>query len=127
MRTSLPEPYPGIELPSFGLAPPASGDLRVRTVNITVVGESGTVVFPSVSEFMGPMRFSAMRPTLDFVFKNTEDIDTETVHWVEHRASETLDRNAPKYVEFCWKTVVLNIYDYEIVDESPCFIRRVDV
>jgi hypothetical protein len=127
VRRTLPEPYPAIEMPSFGRAPSASGHMPLRIVTIVVGGEDGSRTSPTVGEFMGDMRFSVTRSALDHAFRGTGEIDPETMDWLRDRAAESMDSGVPAYVEFCWQTGVLDIHEAEPVTLEPCTTRRIEL
>jgi hypothetical protein len=115
-----PEPYPTVRMPSFGAAPTRAGLFPSRMVQVTVTYQDGSSVSPRVSEIMDGVRFSAARPTLNYVFKPGKPVDDETRAWLQARAKAVGPGSEPASVEVCWQDAAVNVEDAQVVNAKPC-------
>ncbi|WP_285240045.1 hypothetical protein [Pseudarthrobacter sp. MEB009] len=115
-----PEPYPTVRMPSFGAAPTRAGLFASRMAYVKVTYADGSTVNPRVSEIMDGVRFSAARPTLNYVFKPGKPVDDDTRLWLAARAKAVGGGSEPTSVEVCWQDAAVDVHDARVVNAKPC-------
>lgn len=105
-----PEPYPSIRMPSFGVAPDTEGHFRSRVLTISIRYEDGSVVFPMASELMQDFRFSAARPSLDYMFLGEEArVDDQVLRWLRKQGTRLGNGSEPTVITFSVRATSVDI------------------
>lgn len=115
-----PEPYPAVRMPSFGASPTRAGLFPGRMAYVKVTYADGSTVNPRISEIMDGVRFSAARPTLNYVFKPGKAVDDQTRLWLKTRAKAVGDGSEPTAVEVCWQDAAVDVHNAQVVGAKPC-------
>jgi hypothetical protein len=128
---SAREPYPGIRLPGFAGAPTSDETFSANRLEVTIEMSDGSHVEPDLVQFAGPFGYSALKPTLNFVFRPSEDghqnpraADPAVITWLRERAEDVSPDQDPVAVRFCWRTTTIDITDGSTLQASPCEITE---
>lgn len=124
----LPEPYPTIRMPGFGLAATTDGTLPVVIAHAEAIDENGSVQAISPTSLMNQFRFSTARPSYDYLFGTTSNpalITPEVKEWLRNRIEVVSGGTRAVEVRMCWQKTDVSVFDASLVRQEPCVWRAI--
>jgi hypothetical protein len=122
-----PEPYPTIRMPGFGYAPTRDGRVQVSFARLEAVDAGGATRTVAVSDVMRTFRFSAARPSFDYLFRDADPsrLSPAGRAWLRARIETLTDGFHPTQVRMCWQKSDVSVADASTMSEQSCTWKAV--